>query len=157
MQEEDIQTVSDLAARIWHAHYPDIISRQQIEYMLERMYSPASLRKQLEDGHHFLIAEENDNVVGYAAIEPRGPGKYFLHKLYVDTLRHQQGIGSILLKQVMTECKPAELSLHVNRANIKAINFYFKQGFSIAGLQVTDIGNGYVMDDFVMRWNAGRA
>ena len=39
--------------------------------------------------------------------------------------------------------------LNVNKYN-NAIHFYMKQGFTKVKDEVIDIGNGYVMDDYVM-------
>ncbi len=149
--ERDISAVYALAKRIWNDHYPGIISASQINYMLELMYAPPQIRKQRESGHQFFLLEENDTLLGYASAENQGGGKWFLHKLYVDRQRPRSGLGTALLSHVIANAQPKELALHVNRKNIGAINFYFRHGFFIERLQRTDIGEGYVMDDFVMR------
>lgn len=148
----DLPALGALAETIWRAHYPGIISHAQIDYMLERMYSQDALRHQRDAlDHRFWLATEGPKLVGYASIENTQPGEYFLHKLYVDTRTQRRGVGRALLTQMEQEYRPDTLSLHVNRANIQAINFYIRQGFFIDRLQVTDIGAGFVMDDFVMR------
>ena len=47
---------------------------------------------------------------------------------------------------------PLTVRLTVNRQNFKSVNFYFKNGFTIERVADFDIGNGYVMNDFVMMW-----
>jgi hypothetical protein len=42
------------------------------------------------------------------------------------------------------------MRLQVNRKNYKSINFYFKMGFVIEEVADFDIGDGYLMEDFVM-------
>lgn len=151
MEPGDIPAVSELAARIWRAHYPGIISAAQIEYMLERMYSPEALMRDLKNGIHIWLAEADGHLAGYASVEKTSQTICFLHKLYVDPSYQRRGIASTLMRRIDTALAPKELSLHVNRANIQAINFYIREGFTIDRVQVTDIGNGFVMDDFVMK------
>lgn len=150
MQPADIAAVGELAGRIWRRHYPDIISPAQIDYMLARMYSPAALGAQLAQGHQFRLLQEGDALLGFASTEATGPQRFFLHKFYIDQDRARCGLGTRLMQHLLGEYQPHEMQLHVNRSNIKAINFYFRHGFTIDGLVVTDIGNGYVMDDFRM-------
>lgn len=148
MQPADIPAVGALAERIWRAHYPGIISHEQIEYMLP-LACPAeniALRKQ-----RFWLLYANDALAGYIAVEPRESNIWFIDKLYVDTALQRGGLGSALLRHVEKTLKPAALTLRVNRKNYQAVNFYFRHGFAIAGLDVLDIGNGFVMDDFLMK------
>lgn len=151
LQPSDIPAVSELAAHIWRAHYPSIISHEQINYMLELMYSPAALTRDLADGKYFWLAYDGNKLIGYASVEENKQNDCFLHKLYVDPDCHGSGAGSALMRHIDQALAPKTLALHVNRANIKAINFYFKHGFVIERLQSTDIGNGFVMDDFRMQ------
>lgn len=43
--ETDLATVARLAGVVWRAHYPGIITHDQIDYMLERGYSAAALAR----------------------------------------------------------------------------------------------------------------
>lgn len=152
MTIDDVTAVSELAGRIWHKHYPDIISRQQIDYMLELMYSPASLTDQItKKGHRFWLLFNDGALAGYISAELMGNGRWFIHKLYIDQAVARCGMGSILLTHLVDTLKPRELTLVVNRKNYKAINFYFRHGFFIEQLVVNDIGQGFVMDDFRMK------
>jgi ribosomal protein S18 acetylase RimI-like enzyme len=156
MTLDDIPAVSELATRIWCEHYPDIISREQIEYMLPLACSAESITEKYvaEKNQRFFLLEDEGVLTGYATIEPRAPREWFLDKLYVDVARHRKGLGSALLAHIERIVKPKALTLRVNRKNIKAINFYMRHGFFITALDVLDIGNGFVMDDFLMRWEA---
>lgn len=148
---DDIPEISRLAAEIWWAVYPDIITNEQIEFMLDKMYSASSLLQQLESGHQFFIAEENHKPVGYYSFSEKETGKYFLHKLYIKTNVHRKGSGHILVNHLVNSLPAnSELRLTVNRRNYKAINFYFKNGFVIEEVADFDIGNGFFMEDFVM-------
>lgn len=148
--EKDIPMIAELADKIWRAHYPSIITIAQIEYMLPMMYSADALRKQMSDGHEFTLAYSGNVAVAYASVSNKGEGCFFLHKFYVDTNIHGQGLGGKLFNYLLEKYKPAEFKLTVNRRNIKAINFYFKNGFVIQEAKDFDIGGGYSMDDFIM-------
>ena len=154
-KEQDLQTIQQLAETIWPICYSKIISAEQISYMLDLIYSPEALQLQYEKGHQFIIATENEAPVGFASFSQKSddePLIFRLHKLYVLTTLHTKGIGSFLLEYVYTESKKAGaqlLELNVNKYN-PAKTFYDKKGFSILKEEVIDIGNNYVMDDFVM-------
>lgn len=143
--------VAALAEKIWKQHYTAIITMGQIEYMLDKMYSRESMLKQLQEGHEFTLVFADGVPVGYAAVSKKGRGNYFIHKFYVDVAEHSKGIGSRLLQHILESLPDAEtLELTVNRKNFKAINFYFKNGFTIREVADFDIGNNYFMNDFIM-------
>jgi ribosomal protein S18 acetylase RimI-like enzyme len=149
--ENDIGLIYNLAEKIWKEYYPAIISVEQIEYMLDKMYATASLKQQMLDGDNFLVAYLEDKPVGYISFGNKGEGNYFLSKFYVDAKNHRSGIGQEFFHLVFDELNDLKtIRLTVNRKNFKAINFYFKLGFKIEDVADFDIGNGYVMNDFVM-------
>ena len=150
---QDIPLIRTLAARIWWEHYPDIISGQQITYMLDMMYSEESIARQMADGQNYTLIYADTDPVGYYAVSEKSYGYFFLHKFYIDTAKHRKGIGAAAFHHMLEhDCKGfKELRLQVNRRNIKAINFYVKHGFVIDHVQDFDIGGGYTMDDFVMK------
>lgn len=154
---EDINLIHNLAAAIWRKHYPGIITNEQIEYMIDKMYSPESLLKQLKDDNHFYLAYINNEPVGYFSYSMKEPGKYFLHKIYLLTDGHRKGIGGSMLEYLLNLLPPkSTVELTVNRKNYKSINFYFKNGFYIKEVKDFDIGAGFLMEDFVMIKEVGR-
>lgn len=151
---EDINTIGFLAQQIWPDAYANILSAEQLKYMLHLIYSPASLWEQMQQKHHrFLIAELNEEPVGFASYSQIDDSNvYKLHKLYVRTNIQGKGLGKALLEAVMEEISnigATTLLLNVNRHN-KAKNFYEKFGFKITGEEDIDIGSGYFMNDYVM-------
>lgn len=149
--KEDAVLINQLADRIWRKYYTAIITMEQIDYMLKRMYSVESLVKQMEEGQQFTLVYHQEKPVGYISISTMDSKKYFLHKFYVETEDHRKGIGSDLFNYILKQLKNAEIiELTVNRQNYKAINFYFKNGFTIKEVADFDIGEGYFMNDFVM-------
>lgn len=152
---EDVSIIRNLAQLIWPEAYGEIISKEQIAYMLELMYSEESLKAQMQKGHQFILAVNDDLPIGFAAFSKKfdeEPQTFRLHKLYVLPRQHAQGVGSSLLNNVIEESKAAganQLELNVNKFNI-AKQFYDKKGFTILREEVLNIGDGYVMDDYVM-------
>lgn len=155
IKDEQAADVEAMARRIWPAAYRDIISKEQIEFMLGWMYAPETIVRELAEGNvrYFWIVAESANV-GFLAAGPfSGDDQAHLHKFYVLPEQHGRGIGSRALKLLTEELRDfsvRELELRVNRNNSTAINFYQKGGFRIVEEDKADIGNGYVMDDFIM-------
>lgn len=151
----ELPVIQQLASTIWNIVYPPIISKEQISYMLEMMYSDEALEKQTSQQHQFLLIKEDDQPLGFASYSPKDPGNstvFRLHKLYVLPDQHGKGLGKKLLAYIKNDVTPlgAEvLELNVNKKN-PAVGFYRKMGFVIDREMILDIGNGYVMDDFVM-------
>ena len=153
-KEKDIEVIRDIANNTWDDTYSSILSKDQIEYMLKNMYSRGELLSQLQQGHTFLIAEENDLDLGFACFSLTDPEKniFKLHKLYVLPSAHGKGIGKILMNEVVNTAKASEglnLELNVNRNN-KAAEFYKHAGFRIKETVDIAIGDGFFMNDYVM-------
>jgi len=148
----DIPVIYALAHSIWPVTYQNILSASQMEYMLNLFYHPDALKEQMKT-HHFIIAEL-EGPAGFASYSiSEQPGVYKLHKLYVKTGIQRKGLGSILVTYILQQLKimgASALDLNVNRHN-KARLFYEKSGFHVIRNEDIDIGNGYQMNDYVMR------
>lgn len=150
----DINSIMELAVATWYPSYGNILSKNQIDYMLDLFYSPAALTSQMQSGHYFLVLSDNGKDIGFASFEPHynKEGATKIHKLYV--LPQQQGSGGGRLLMSAIESHAAAngdkaITLNVNRFN-KALNFYLKSGFEITGVEDIDIGHGYLMEDYIM-------
>jgi diamine N-acetyltransferase len=151
--KSELQSIRRMAERIWLAHYPEIIGMEQTQYMLEQMYSIEKLGEQQAAGQVFYLVRENETEVGFIGIRPLAGADevYFIDKFYLEQTKQGAGLGSEafrLLLAAYPEVK--ELRLQVNRQNYKSINFYFKNGFTIAQCLDVSIGDGYEMNDFLM-------
>lgn len=150
--EHDLELVRQIALQTWPEAYGNIISGEQMDFMLDWMYSPESLRDQLlNQGHRFLLAGE----LGFASFEHHVKGRRAtkIHKLYVLPQAQGLGVGKALVEAVDGFARTAgdtELVLNVNRFN-KALHFYLRLGFAIAGEEDIDIGRGFWMQDYIMR------
>lgn len=149
----NIATIKKLAESIWPSTYVDILSPDQIEYMMELFYSETSLKEQF-NRHTFLIAYLDGKPVGFASYSLiSAEGNHKLHKLYVITPMQGRGLGKALINFIIDALKLLDgttLELNVNRNN-KATTFYERLGFEVIREEDIDIGNGYFMNDYVMR------
>jgi diamine N-acetyltransferase len=151
----DIPAIQLLAHRIWHAHYPGIITAKQIDYMLAEGYSTDKIKTEMtEQGISWLKVSDDTAMIGFAAFGPYGNQLIKLHKIYLDVSCHGQGIGTAVLgkvEQLSTDAGATAILLNVNKYNHKAIASYERNGYQVAESVVNDIGNGFVMDDYVMK------
>ena len=155
----DIQSIHDMAEIAFRHTYSTILSPEQIEYMMDWMYSLLNLRKQFEQGHVYYIAYRENQPCGYVSVQPDGYNEegrelFHLQKIYVLPSAQSSGIGCMLLNQALDHVKevssgPASIELNVNRNN-PAIGFYQHFGFKILRQGDFHIGNGYYMNDYIM-------
>lgn len=149
---EQVETAARLAGEIWREHYSAILDAGQIEYMLEQFQSTAAIARQLEEGYHYYLFRVGGAAAGYLSIKPEGD-RLFLSKLYVAKDYRRQGLAAQALAYLCGLCRQdglAAIYLTVNKHNAGSIAAYGRLGFRKVKEQTVDIGNGYVMDDFVM-------
>ncbi len=150
----DIQAIQHVARESWPVAYGNIISKEQIEYMLDWMYSTASLTEQMTDARtEFVVAETLQGVVGFASYTTDVGGYSKLNKLYVLSTTKGRGYGAKLLVECMHRAQrkgASYMELQVNKAN-PSKQFYERMGFVIRQSYVMEIGQGYVMDDYIMQ------
>lgn len=148
----DLACIQRLAHEIWPLVYSNMISENQIEYMLRWMYTLEKLKQDVLNGVIFLLVSENDKDCGFLAFEMKGH-ETFLHKLYLHPELHGKGIGKQMIMQVELAAMDNNsdcIRLTVNRQNPN-VAFYLKQGFVVEEEKDFDIGGGYWMNDFIMK------
>jgi len=152
---EELILVHQLSYTIWPVCYANIISEKQIAYMLEKIYSLPALKRSMEEGQRFLVAFHESDPVGYSGFEKdqNQPHRFKLQKLYVLPHLHGLGMGKALFLRTQSVAIAGgctSLFLQVNKKN-PAVEFYRKLGMSIKEEAIVDIGNGFVMDDYIMQ------
>lgn len=150
-----IPLIQEIAQKTWPSTFGAILSREQLAYMMKRMYSTASLSQQMQDGHRFLIAYQAGKIQGFTSFEVnyRETDHLKIHKLYLLPAAQGKGTGEKILIDLERRAYKASqkaLELNVNKYNRSAIQFYFKMGFEIVREEVIPIGEGYVMDDYCL-------
>lgn len=154
--DAELREVAELAEKIWHECFPGIISEGQIDYMVEKFQSYNAMTKQLsEQNYTYFAVREDGELCGYIGAKPENDERYFLSKLYLRKDKRGRGIASQMLGKVFDEgknCGKSKVYLTVNKHNEQAIAVYKAKGFTVADTAVTDIGNGYVMDDYIMEY-----
>jgi GNAT superfamily N-acetyltransferase len=151
--DEDIRDVADTAKGIWHEWFPDIISEEQIDYMVEKFQSFDALKSQIsEEGYHYFAVKLDGLTAGYYGICKKADGSLFLSKLYLKKEMRGKGLASLMFKEVKRFARRngcEMIWLTVNKGNAHAISVYKHLGMRIIREEVTDIGGGFVMDDYV--------
>lgn len=152
---KDIPVIQEIAHTTWYPTFENILSKEQIGYMLEMMYSTQSLLKQIEfKKHKFYLAKDNNRVLGFISIELNYQNQSIakIHKIYILPSAQGKGIGKVLIKkaeELALENHQTSITLNVNRFN-QALNFYTRLGYENIKSEDIDIGNGYLMEDFVL-------
>ncbi|MCD7971668.1 MAG: GNAT family N-acetyltransferase [Candidatus Azobacteroides sp.] len=152
---EDCVLINRLASDVWYHTYLGIHTREQLEYMFEKMYHPDVLARQMKSGQLFFIGYREHAPMGYICIEQQEAHFFYLHKLYVLPAFQGTGAGKFLFEAAVnqiTEIHPDKciMELNVNRQN-KAIRFYEKMGMTIVRENDEEIGEGFVMNNCFMR------
>ena len=151
VQENDITKLAALASKIWHEYWAEILTESQIEYMLENFQSVNAIEKQLSEEHYnyYFISDENNENIGYFGISNKE------NYIYLSEEYRSKGIGKAAfekIKQLTAKENLSTIRLTVNKYNTNTINAYKKWGFIITDAVITDIGSGFVMDDYIMEY-----
>jgi GNAT superfamily N-acetyltransferase len=148
----DIPLIRDMAYKIWPVTYGNILSQEQIDYMLKLIYGEKVLHEQIENDTEFIIVYDGVDPVGFASFSLIEPQVYKLHKIYVLPSQQGKGTGRFIIDQLIKVMKTkgaTTLQLNVNRHNNAKV-FYEKLGFAVIKEEDIDIGSGYFMNDYVM-------
>ncbi|MDI5950415.1 GNAT family N-acetyltransferase [Flavobacterium yafengii] len=152
---EDFKTIREIAYKSWPSTYGSILSKEQIDYMLDLFYSEETLLENLnQKGHRFLLVNEGEVCLGFASYEHNYLNQNCtrLHKIYLLPEAQGKGAGKLLIDAVENLAKENQsttISLNVNKFN-KAISFYKKTGFEVVSEEEILLEHGYKMEDYKM-------
>ena len=157
---DDIPTINEMAQVVFRLTYRNILSPQQMEFMMDWMYSPENLAGQMDGGHRFFVAEDDTGPHGYVSVRPDGydadgMSVFHLEKIYVMPESQGLGLGKELFETAVAAVRkavngaPARIELNVNRNN-PAVGFYKKLGLTIIRQGDFPIGHGFFMNDYIM-------
>ncbi|TDX10715.1 GNAT family N-acetyltransferase [Flavobacterium sp. S87F.05.LMB.W.Kidney.N] len=155
---EDITKIQEIANITWPRTYGEILTKEQLDYMLDLIYSDQALSKQIKNKEQlFYLISDSESIIGFIGIEHNYKNEAItkIHKIYLLPETQGKGYGKIVFEEIgkmALENNSNELLLNVNRFNT-ALNFYKKLGFEIKETVDIEIGNGYLMEDYVMGKN----
>lgn len=153
--DEEIKNVAVLANEIWHQHFIPIIGEAQVDYMVEKFQSyPAISRQIKEEGYEYFRLYLNDTFAGYTGVHAEKDA-LFLSKLYIKESCRGNHLATHALNFLIKLCKERGLKkiwLTCNKYNANTLAIYDYLGFKITDEQVADIGNGFVMDDYILTY-----
>lgn len=150
--DKQFQEIADLAEIIWHQHFTPIIGKEQVIYMVDKFQSFHALKEQLAEGYEYYQIWDDGEFVGYTGIHPED-GRLFLSKLYIKKEargRHLATKAFHFLQELSKERGLRAIWLTCNKHNDNSLAVYKHLGFTVIGAQAADIGNGFVMDDYIM-------
>ena len=154
IDESMISITSAFATRVFIEYYNDLIGKDQAEYMTGLFLSENAIKKLLVEGAIFKLVVENDTILGFYECK-KEEERVFLSKLYVDQPYRNKGIGRFMfedLKDYTRSCGLKKIYLTVNKYNTPSYNVYLHLGFKVIDAVKTDIGQGYIMDDYIMEY-----
>lgn len=153
--EKDIPIIRALADVCFRHTYRTILSSDQMEYMMEWMYSERSLHEQIcTQGHTYYLCFDADSPIGYVSVSRESPDLFHLQKIYILPDRQGSGVGRLLFQTAVDHVRrehpaPCTMELNVNRSN-PAVTFYEHMGMTRARQGDFPIGCGYFMNDYIM-------
>ena len=151
---EHVYSLSTMAEEIWNEHFDPIIGEAQVDYMLEKFLSPEALVEQINSGYEYFLISYDYTFAGFAGIHDKD-GELFLSKLYIHKDFRGKKIASYMFQKFVEICKLRELKkiwLTCNRHNTNTLEVYKHWGFQTVREEATDIGSGFVMDDYIMEY-----
>lgn len=153
-KEEQIKEVANLAKEIWNQHFLPIIGKAQVDYMLDKFQSFSALSTQIAQGYEYFQIFCQNEFVGYTGIHEE-KDSLFLSKLYLRETARGKHLSSKTFDYLVSLCRQRGLNriwLTCNKHNEHTLAVYYHMGFIKIDSQVADIGNGYVMDDYILEY-----
>lgn len=149
--ETEIISLAKLAREIWFEHFPKVITIEQVEYMVQKFQSVEAITEQINSGYEYYLCELENKFLGFCCIKNED-SKLFISKLYVHADARGKKVGLFMLhfiEEIARGRNKPSIYLTVNKYNDLAISFYNKTNFDLIKEDVFDIGNGYIMDDYI--------
>lgn len=150
-EDDLVERVSALANVIWHEHYPGIISDEQIDHMLSHYHSKEALKQELADGYIFRIIQADGQDIGYCGFHNEGD-RVYIGKLYILKEYRGKGYGKQMFRMIDDYTRSQGLKIEYLRTHKRnpTLDVYKRSGFRIVQEVTTQIGDGYVMDDYIL-------
>ncbi|MEJ8571828.1 GNAT family N-acetyltransferase [Microbaculum marinum] len=132
----DLVAIRELLVETWHATYDGIYGADRVTAITDEWHSQAALEARLHrPSTEFIVADDGATLAGVAfAGASADGGQVTLHQLYVCPDRQGQGIGTMLLAEILDSYPDAKsIRLEVELDNAAAVAFYVARGFRQTG------------------------
>lgn len=146
--EKDYTVLYDLMYPIWHDTYKNIISKQQIDTLLQKYFSKDAIEHYKSIGYQYFNIFCENALCGITVIYEK-ENEIYLDKLYLFRQFRGKGIADFVFKKLLERGK--DITLNVNQANLRALRCYTKNGFETESEEIIDLGNGMKNIDYKMR------
>ena len=161
-RDEEVEALAHMAYHIWNEYWPAIIGQAQTDYMVENFQSLEAIERDMREHAYeywFMRAEDNGRIAGYTGgcVEPE-TNRFFISKIYLRAEERGHGFASQTIRFYEDLCRArglAALYLTVNKHNDLGVRAYRGKGFETIDSVETDIGQGFIMDDFIMEKRIG--
>lgn len=153
--DTQLHQISALAETIWHEYFAAILEKEQIVYMLDKFQSFPALKEQTANGYEYYQLWNKEEFCGYCGIHPGTDHRLFLSKLYLKKEARGQHLASKAFDFLKNYCHEQDLNaiwLTCNKHNDNSLGVYRHFGFQTIDTQEADIGNGFIMDDYIMEY-----
>ncbi len=156
----DQEALAKLASEIWHEYWPALIGPEQTDYMVENFQSLKAIKRDMAENayEYWFVVDETGKTVGYTGgHEEPETSRFFISKIYLLAEERGKHYASQVIAFYAALCRDRDLHsmyLTVNKRNELGIRAYLGKGFVTIESVETDIGNGFVMDDYVMEKEA---
>lgn len=156
IENDEIKEVSRIAEKVWHSTYDNLLPKGQPEYMIEKFQSEKAITSQMSDeGYEYYLIYFDNTACGFFALVPEREAKteMLISKIYIDNDFAGKGLARFAFDFIIENARQRgfeKLWLTVNINNTHAISVYEHIGFEKVRAVKTDIGNGYIMDDFIL-------
>ena len=154
VNKEMIKETSDFASEVFIDYYIPLIGEKQARYMADLFLSQDAISKLIDEGAVFRLVKDEGNIIGFCEYK-KEEGRLFLSKLYARKDQRHKGVGRFMFEDVKAYAKQNSLQkiyLTVNKGNTPSYEIYLHLGFKVIDSVVNDIGQGYVMDDYIMEY-----
>ncbi len=171
----EVEQLAALAHEIWNEYWPALIGQEQTDYMVENFQSLHAIEKGMaEQGYRYWFVVDTDvnadgapeqhlinlgegpvRIMGYTGgYTEAETNRFFISKIYLLEEARGHGYCSKTIAHYEQLCEAEGLKamyLTVNKHNELGIRAYLGKGFGTIDAVESDIGNGFIMDDYIMQ------
>jgi ribosomal protein S18 acetylase RimI-like enzyme len=141
----DAEGIERVARAAWHETYASILSADRIDDIVDAWYDPDDLSSRAAGGDPFVVAVDDETVVGFAQAVPERDGEEAeLTRIYVDPDHWGTGTGTRLLDAVvapLAESGVERLWAIVAADNDVGRSFYDRRGFEVRDRRETNLSD----------------